>query len=162
MRLDPDFARDYAEWLMPQLRTPASTAAAEFAREVRRIVIPYRLVDDRKAEKRPSARLGTGAPCGYCGQPLKKTGLKFCSRDCYLRYSVEVAKPIEKAQAKLAKLRAQGISPGHGGEAARKRGEKIAESNRRRSMGLTPDESRARKAAQARGRRKRHAESKPR
>lgn len=153
VRLDPDFAREYADWLMPQLRAPAATAAADFAREVRRIVIPYRLTDDRTAERRPAARIGVGGKCGYCGQPLKKTGLKYCSRDCYLRYSVEVAKPIEKAQAKLAELRTQGISPGHGGEAARKRGAAIAESNRRRSLGLTPDEYRERKVAKARERR---------
>lgn len=161
VRLDPEFASDYAGWLMPQLRAPASTAAAEFAREVRRIVIPYRLVDDRKAEQRPAARLGPGAPCGYCGQPLKKTGLKFCSRHCYLRYSAEVVKPIEKAQAKLAEMRARGLSPGHGGEAARKRGAILAESNRRRSMGLTPDEYQARRAAQARERRQRKKETTP-
>jgi hypothetical protein len=154
VRLDPDFARNYAAWLMPQLRAPAASAAAEFAREVRRIVIPYRLTDDRTAEKRPVPRLGAAGQCGYCGQPLVKTGLKFCSRDCYLRHSVEVAKPIEKAHAKLAEMRARGLSPGHGGEAAKKRGAAIAESNRRRSLGLSPEEYRARKAAQARERQK--------
>ena len=154
VRLDPDFARDYAAWLMPQLRTPAATAAADFAREVRRIVIPYRLIVDRTAERRPAARAGAGGQCGYCGQPLKKTGLKYCSRDCYLRYSVKVARPIEKAQAKLAELRAQGLSPGHGGEAAKKRGAAIAESNRRRSLGLTAEEYRTRKTALARERRR--------
>lgn len=60
---------------------------------------------------------------------------------------------IEKAQARLAELRHQGISPGHGGEAAVKRGKKIAEANRRRSLGLSPEEYRARRAAKARERR---------
>jgi hypothetical protein len=31
----------------------------------------------------------------YCKGPLPRKGLKFCGRHCYLRYSVEVAKPIE-------------------------------------------------------------------
>jgi CRISP-associated protein Cas1 len=153
VRLDPDFAREYADWLMPQLRTPTATAAADFAQEVRRIVIPYRLTADRTAERKPAARIGSAGPCGYCGQPLKKTGLKFCSRDCYLRHSVEIARPIEKAQAKLADMRVRGLSPGHGGEAAKKRGAAVAESNRRRSLGLTAEEYRTRKTAKARERR---------
>lgn len=48
-------------------------------------------------------------------------------------------------------MRAAGLTPGHGGEAAKKRGAKIAESNRHRALGLTPDEMRARKAEQMRG-----------
>ena len=81
---------------------------------------------------------------------LPKLGLKFCGRTCYLRHSVEVRKPIVKAQAKLAEMRAAGLSPGHGGEAAKKRGAALAESNRKRALGLTPEELRARKAAQMR------------
>jgi hypothetical protein len=42
-----------------------------------------------KPFKRMAQRLGGGGPCGYCQKPLKKIGLKYCSRDCYLRYSVE-------------------------------------------------------------------------
>jgi hypothetical protein len=82
----------------------------------------------------PARDLGRSA-CGYCKEPLPRKGLKYCGRDCYLRYSVEVAKPIEKAQAKLARMRAVGLNPGHGGEAARKRGKAIAENNRRRITG---------------------------
>ncbi len=59
-------------------------------------------------------------------------------------------KPIEKAHARLAEMRRAGLDLGHGGEAAKKRGAKLAESNRRRALGLTPDEMRARKAAQMR------------
>ena len=154
VRLDPDFARTYAEWLMPKLRTPSANVVGDFCAMVRKITIPYRLVDERNAIRKPGTRVGNGLPCGYCGIELKKTGLKFCSRHCYLRHSVEVAKPILKAQEKLANLRAQGLSPGHGGSAALKRGAAIAESNRRRSMGLTPDETRTRKAKLARERRR--------
>jgi hypothetical protein len=147
---------------MPQLRRPAAEAAASFARDLRHITIPYRLIDDRKAAKAPALRLGDGGPCGYCQKPLKKVGLKFCSRHCYLRYSVEVARPIELARAKLQKMRSEGLSPGHGGEAAKKRGAAIAASNKRRAMRLTPDQHRARRAAQQRElrQRKREAETK--
>lgn len=68
-----------------------------------------------------------------CFDIFHKKGLKFCGRHCYLRYSVEVRQPLRLTQAKLTELRANGISPGHGGEAARKRGAKIAVSNRRRA-----------------------------
>ncbi len=37
--------------------------------------------------------------------PLPRKGLKFCGRHCYLGYSVEVARPIEKARARLAEAR---------------------------------------------------------
>lgn len=154
VRLSSDMARAYANWIMPKLRQPAENAAATFSRLVRRIVVPYRLVDYRKADLRPSTPSANGI-CGYCKQPLKKSSLKFCSRHCYLRYSVEVAKPIEKAQVKLAELRSQGLSPGHGGEAAITRGRAIAESNRRRRLDLTDDERRARRAKQQRERRSR-------
>jgi hypothetical protein len=39
-------------------------------------------------------------------------------------------KPIEKANAKLAEMRAEGLNPGHGGAAARKRAKVLAENNR--------------------------------
>lgn len=90
------------------------------------------------------------APGSAFEEPLARKDLKFCTRDRCLRHSVEVARPIDEAQAPLAEMRAAGLSPGHGGEAAKKRGAKIAESNRRRSLGLTPNEMRARKAEQMR------------
>jgi CRISPR-associated protein Cas1 len=150
VRMDPDAARDYAKAVMPRLRAPALKVAADFAVQLRRVTIPYKLVTERVAHKQPSTRPGIGAPCAYCGNPLPKLGLKFCGRTCYLRHSVEVRKPIVKAQAKLAEMRAAGLSPGHGGEAAKKRGAALAESNRKRALGLTPEELRARKAAQMR------------
>ncbi len=153
VRLDPDTAEAYAKEVMPKLRRPALDAAGAFASDLRKITIPYRLVDVRTAEKVAPTLKASGHLCGYCGTILKKTRLKFCSRHCYLRHSVEVRQPIKLAQAKLARMRARGLSPGHGGDAAKKRGAKIAESNRRRSLGLTAEEMRARRSAQARKRR---------
>jgi CRISPR-associated endonuclease Cas1 len=130
VRLDPDLCRLLARYLMPCLRNAAGDVANDYAKQLRRIAVPSRLarqapkpIDQRRQEWNHSN-------CGYCEEPLPRKGLKFCGRACYLRYSVEVAKPIEKAQARLAKLRAQGISPGHGGEAAKKRGAALAKNNR--------------------------------
>jgi hypothetical protein len=97
--------------------------------------VPRRLV--REAPKPIEQRRGSWdrAACGYCKEPLPRKGLKFCGRSCYLRYSVEVAKPIEKAQARLAEMRAAGLSPGHGGEAARRRNAALATNNRLRITG---------------------------
>lgn len=134
MRLDPDAARDYAHMVMPRLQTPARKVAADFA-VLRRVTIPYRLTLERVARKKEGTRVGVGAPCGYCGNPVQKLGLKFCGRTCYLRHSVEVAQPIKKAQARLAQMRAVGLDPGHGGEAAKRRGAALAENNRRRVSG---------------------------
>jgi hypothetical protein len=99
--------------------------------QLRRVTIPYRLTIAKEPTKRRAPRVGVGAPCGYCKQPVPKIGLKYCGRPCYLRYSVEVARPIDKAHAKLAAMRATGLNPGHGGEAAKRRGAALAKNNRR-------------------------------
>ena len=143
-----------AQTLMPRFAKAALSAASDYAKQLRRIKVPYRLV---RIERQPIARENSyheRTVCEYCKQPLPRKGLKFCGRDCYLRYSVEIARPIEKAQQRLAEMRTTGLKPGHGGEAARKRGAKITESNRRRTLGLSPGEMLERKAAQARRRRK--------
>lgn len=63
---------------------------------------------------------------------------------------------FKRAQAKLTELRAQGLSPGHGGAAAKLLGAKIALSNKRKAMNLAPEERRALKALQARVRQAHH------
>lgn len=120
---------------MPRFHKSAVEMANDYAKQLRRITVPRRLV--REAPKPIAARREAWerSACGYCKEPLPRKGLKFCGRPCYLRYSVEVARPIEKAQARLAEMRAEGLSPGHGGEAARKRGAVLAENNRRRITG---------------------------
>jgi hypothetical protein len=140
---------------MPRLREPARRTAAEFAIQLRRVTIPYRLIDHRVAKKKEAPLGDMRPPCEYCKQPVPKAGLKFCGRVCYLRHSVEVRQPIKLAQARLAEMRAAGLDPGHGGEAAKKRGAALARTNRRFSLHLTADEMRSRRTAQQRGYRKR-------
>ena len=157
VRLDPDLVKLLAKAIMPQLRKPLNEIAASFASRLRLIDVPYRLV--RYANPTVGGyRRGRTPPtdpgiCEYCKQPTPKKRLKFCNRTCYLRHSVEVRQPIKLAQAKLAALRQSGVSPGHGGAAAVARGLKIAESNRRRAMNLSPTERRALRTQQTRVRR---------
>lgn len=151
VRLDPDVARDLAHHLMPPLRSKALHITNEYAKQLRRVKVPYRLVRSERGTISEARHVKSFSNCRYCQQQLPRKGLQFCGRPCYLKYSVEVARPIDKAQAKLAELRAAGLSPGHGGAAAKKRGVQIAASNRRRSMQLSPAELRARKAEQMRG-----------
>lgn len=136
VRLDPDLTGRLADTLMPRFRKATLEIANDYAQQLRRITVPRRLV--REALKPIAERRGSWerSACRYCKEPLPRKRLKFCGRECYLRYSVEVAKPIEKAQARLAEMRAAGLNPGHGGDAARKRGAKIAASNRRRLRNL--------------------------
>lgn len=135
VRLDPDLTGLLASALMPRLHKAALEIANDYAKQLRRIIVPRRLV--REAPKAIAARRASWerAACGYCKEPLPRKGLKFCGRHCYLRYSVEVAKPIEKAQVRLAEMRAAGLNPGHGGDAALKRGLALGENNRRRVTG---------------------------
>lgn len=130
VRLDPDLAHSLTQFLVSKLAKAADQLASEFAKRLRLIKISYRLarIDRVAVSKRSSRKF---ADCQYCQQPLPRKGLKFCGRPCYLKYSVEVAKPIEKARVRLAEMRAAGLTPGHGGEAAKKRGAALAANNRR-------------------------------
>jgi CRISPR-associated endonuclease Cas1 len=134
VRLDPDLAGLLAKSLMPRFRTAALELGNDYAKHLRRITVQRRLL--REAPK-PIEQRRTDwerSNCGYCKEPLPRKRLKYCGRDCYLRYSVEIAKPIKKAQKRLAEIRATGLSPGHGGEAAKKRAASITRSNR---LGIT-------------------------
>ena len=65
--------------------------------------------------------------------PRPSSKQKFCSRACYQewwRHNVQ-QRAGEEGRERLQYLRDAGLDPGHGGEAAKKRGEKIAASNRR-------------------------------
>lgn len=135
VRLDPHLTRLLASALVPQFAKAALELANDYAKQLRRIPVPRRLVREALkplAERRESWERSS---CGYCKEPLRRKGLKYCGRRCYLRYSVEVAKPIEKAQERLAEMRGAGHSPGHGGEAAKKRGAVLAENNRQHITG---------------------------
>jgi CRISPR-associated endonuclease Cas1 len=148
VRLDPDTARDYAHFLMPQLRGPARRTAAEFASQLRRVTIPYRLIDHRVARKRETSKDSVRNPCEYCKQPVPKPGFKFCGRVCYLRHSVEIRQPLKLAQARLADLRREGHNPGWSPEARQKREAWAAANIRRKASPLTADERRERKSRQ--------------
>lgn len=154
VRLDPDFAQLLAQSLMPKLRGPAMELASQYVTQLRKVKVPYRL--QRFGARTPSSEydLVPATSCGYCKQLLHRKGLKFCSRQCYLRHSVEIRQPLKLAQARLAEMRSQGLNPGHGGEAAKARGAKIAVANGRRAMALSPEERRAKRAEQARVRRR--------
>ena len=43
VRLDPDFARPLALWLMPRLRKPLAEVAAGYVTQLKRVEVPYRL-----------------------------------------------------------------------------------------------------------------------
>ena len=135
VRLDPDLTGVLATALMPRFRKEALEIANDYAKELRRIIVPRRLIREAPKPIEQRRRSWQRSACGYCKGPLPRKGLKFCGRHCYLRYSVEVAKPIEKAHARLAEMRAIGLSPGHGGDAAKRRGAALAKNNRNRVTG---------------------------
>jgi hypothetical protein len=116
---------------MPRFAKTTTQVANDYAKRLRQITVGHKLV--REPPKPISARRQDRerSLCGYCKEPLPRKALKYCSRHCYLRYSVEIAKPIIKAQVRLAELREQGLTPGHGGYAAQKKGAVLAENNRR-------------------------------
>lgn len=156
VRLDPDTAKRLTQWLVPQLRKPATDSVVQFAASLRRLTVPYRLEiktgTDRR-EQRSERAFGT---CAYCGTALNRAGRKYCSRQCTLQQLNETEPPWKKAQATLAALRAEGRDPGHGGAAARKRSKKTAASNKRRTRFVTAEDKRLATNARAARYRKRN------
>lgn len=150
---------------MPKMRNPIMAEAARFAVELRRVRVahsPVHSAKDVSAFRIHQGRIPPTNPgqCEYCHRPVPKKGLKFCGRHCYLRHSVEIRQPIRLAQERLAQMRASGLDPGHGGDAALIQGSKLALSNARRAFHLTPEEYRARRAGQQRDyRRKKKGQS---
>lgn len=142
VRLDPDTARSLAQWILPQVRRPASVAVAAFGARLRRLGLPYRLEVRTGTDRRDRRAVSDFGACAHCGTRLTRTGRQYCSRQCTLAKLTETDPPWKRGQAVLAQRRAQGQDPGHGGEAARKRGEKIAQSNRKRAKYTTADEKR--------------------
>ena len=95
-----------------------------------------------------------GRYCDHCGDRLdddklaKTPSLRFCSRRCFFAY--RSAHPdeyrrqreatAEANRRRWAEYHAAGVDPLHGGEAAAKRGQAIAESNRAKPRRRRPTE----------------------
>jgi hypothetical protein len=135
VRLDPDLTEILAAAVMPRFRKAALEMANDYTKQLHKVAVGRRLV--REGPKPLVTRRDTWdrSACAFCKEPLPRKGLKFCGRPCYLRYSVEIARPIEKARARLAEMRAAGLNPGHGGNAARIRAASVSENNRNRITG---------------------------
>jgi CRISPR-associated endonuclease Cas1 len=134
VRLDPDLARDLAQFIMPMLRQPLADVASGYVSKLRGVDVRYVLQRPSRFFAPTAKKQTTFTNCEYCKKQLPKKGLKFCGRECYLRHSVEVRQPIKLARAKLEAMRQEtGVYPGHGGEAAKKRGANISLSNKRRA-----------------------------
>jgi len=162
VRLDPDAARDYARAVMPRLRNPALQVAADLASQSRRLSIPYRLVEEGVASKMAGTKVGTGRSCASSQQLRPKLGRKFCRRRRYLWHVVEAVRPMEKAHTKLPERRATGLRPRRGEEALHRRSAALKRTSRR-SLNLSEEQKRDRRAehAEIRGRRKSQADTSP-
>jgi hypothetical protein len=138
VRLDPDLTELLARSLISRVSHASLELANGYAKQLRQITVARRLV--REAPKPIAARRQTWkhSICGYCQGPLPRKGLKYYGRQCYPRYSVEIARPIEKAQAKLMGMRAAGLNPGHGGGSSKKTRLGSSGDNRRGITGGAP------------------------
>lgn len=157
-RLRPEFAKSLVDFVQSPLRSAAEQAAEDFVRRLRLREPVHSL---RLSPENVYSRSVTGknrkTTCDYCGGPMRGQGKRFCGRPCFLRWSIEINRPIEKAKAKLAELRAKGCDPSHGGGAAKKRGAANSAASastwawRRSDAGQA--EARSKRAEQARNRR---------
>lgn len=123
-RLAPELAKQLVEFVQPVVRGKAQDYAEEAMRKIKgagshslRLGQEVPQLQPKPAGRRSPRR----ETCEYCTGPMRGQGDRFCGRSCFLRWSVEIDRPIEKAQQKLKLLRAEGRDPGHGGAAAIKR-----------------------------------------
>jgi CRISPR-associated endonuclease Cas1 len=160
-RLGPEFARSLVDFVQSPLRSAAERAAEDFVRRLRlhETVYGLRLGPEKVASRSVAATKERKTTCDYCGGPMRGQGRRFCGRPCFLRWSIEVNRPIEKAQARLSQLRAEGRDPSHGGAPAARRGAAnraaLAETWAWRRSEAGQVEARQARAAKARARRKR-------
>ena len=85
---------------------------------------PYR----RKDSKQNSIPKLAIKMCRECGEEVNNSEREFCSKKCWEKFNEDVVllKLSKAGHENLAKLRASGKDPSHGGEAARKRGQSNA------------------------------------
>ena len=78
----------------------------------------------RTSKSRLSITADVGSTCPECGKKFTDPGRQFCSNECWEKYNNEVHLPqtADAGLAKLARLRAEGRDPAHGGNAALRRG----------------------------------------
>jgi CRISPR-associated endonuclease Cas1 len=158
-RLAPEFARSLVDFVQFPLRSAAERAAEDFVRRLRlhETIYSLRLGPEKIVSRSVAATKERRTVCDYCGGPMRGQGRRFCGRPCFLRWSIEVSRPIEKAQAKLSQLRTEGRDPSHGGDAAAKRGASnkaaLAQTWAWRRSEAGQADARATRAAKARTRR---------
>ena len=150
VRLHPDTASSLAQWILPRIRRPTEDSVAAFGSSLRRLELPYRLKVRTGTDRRDRRAPTDFGACAHCGARLSRTGRKFCSRQCTLAHLNETDPPWKRGQQKMAALTAARRDPRHGGDAAAKRGAKIAESNRTRAKAKTDEERRLATNARAR------------
>lgn len=133
-RLDPDLAEELSTGLGKVLRSECSTLAREARIELtRRVEQSNRVQKSIHSQGKRRMSPVSEQTCQQCRTSIvSRTPRKFCGRPCYQAWWKDhVQERMQnKAVARLTELRESGNDPTHGGEAARKRGEKIARSNR--------------------------------
>jgi len=153
-RLDQDFAASLGALWLPTLRREVVPVVERVASMLRRARITPEQHPARKAEK----MVLTGA-CPECGSHVRP-GRRFCSAACYQvwwRINVQGRISVEGNQ-KLAKLRAEGRDPAHGGEVAKRRSAAVSRAKRREWM-MLDDASRQVRIRTAVAARRRHKDA---
>lgn len=149
-----------AEWLARELLKTAPRAPGMVSKE-QHVQFATRLTEANRSVGRATYRRNvqrgrrqnaSSGPrtCPECGKTVVSSKRRFCSRRCWQAYNKAVVVPrLAKAGPKaLADYRSKGADPGHGGAAARKRGETIArravEHKEWEKLGLDLEEERGR------------------
>ena len=94
---------------------------------------------DKYRRQRSTPRISTtaviGSTCPECGKMFHDPGREFCSSKCWDKFNMEHHLPqtAEAGLATLARMRAEGKDPAHGGDAARRRGASNSQRARERA-----------------------------
>jgi len=151
-RLDQELAARLCGKWMPRLRVEISPIVEQVASLLRRAHITR--ADHPAHSPLPQTPVVPEGVCPECGSVGVRRGRRFCSAACYqVWWKANVMQRVTRqGNATLARLRAKGQDPSHGGEAGRKRAAATSRVKRHEWMALSPDERRRRTAPATRAR----------
>ena len=129
-------AAPVAEWVAKKL----------MAASTKKVSLPTPLTEKNRIEGRDGYRRrqstsrsrrgeNVGSTCPECGKMFHDPGREFCSSKCWDKFNMEHHLPqtAEAGLATLARMRAEGKDPAHGGDAARRRGASNSQRARERA-----------------------------
>ena len=145
-RITSELAATSSLWAAEAAPVAERVAKELMASSTKKVALPTPLTETNRSEgrdkyrrQRSTPRISTtaviGSTCPECGKMFHDPGREFCSSKCWDKFNMEHHLPqtAEAGLATLARMRAEGKDPAHGGDAARRRGASNSQRARERA-----------------------------